>query len=194
MQTNRLIINGKIEAYSEAMVDNIAENGGREALIEARREIRWIIRYMRSKPSFIQAVEDDSFTAEQESQLIHGVFEGFDPVLLEVVGIMAGRRDMRLLPRVFHAFDQRLSDKYDIVAVDVTTAVELDDHLRGLITEKVKNDLGKDAIINERLNKNMLGGIVMSVQGRRIDASARAQLDKAREVLKTNNMEVNASD
>ena len=194
MQTDRLIINGKIAAYSETMVDNIAEQGGREALIEARREIRWIIRYMRSKPLFIQAIEDDSYSEEQESQLIHGVFKGFNPVLLDVVGVMAGRRDMRLLPRVFHAFDQRLSDKYDIVAVDVTTAVELDDHLRDVIKEKVKNELGKDAIINERVNKDMLGGIVMSVQGKRIDASIRAQLDKARQVLKTNNMEVKASD
>ena len=196
MRTNRLITNGKIAAYSETLVDNIVKEGGREALIEARRELRWIIRYMRSKPEFIQAIGDDSYTEEQESQLIHGVFEGFDPIVLEVVGYMAAKRDMQLLPRVFHAFDQRLFDNYDLVAVDVTTAVELDDHLRDVIRQKVKDELGKDAIINERVNRDMLGGIVMSAQGKRIDASVRAQLDRARLTLKstTTNTEVNASD
>ena len=196
MRTNRLITNGKIAAYSETLVDNIVKEGGREALIEARRELRWIIRYMRSKPEFIQAIGDDSYTEEQESQLIHGVFEGFDPIVLEVVGYMAAKRDMQLLPRVFHAFDQRLFDNYDLVAVDVTTAVELDDHLRDVIRQKVKDELGEDAIINERVNKDMLGGIVMSAQGKRIDASVRAQLDRARLTLKstTTNTEVNASD
>lgn len=196
MRTNRLITNGKIAAYSETLVDNIVKEGGREALIEARRELRWIIRYMRSKPEFIQAIGDDSYTEEQESQLIHGAFEGFDPIVLEVVGYMAAKRDMQLLPRVFHAFDQRLFDNYDLVAVDVTTAVELDDHLRDVIRQKVKDELGKDAIINERVNKDMLGGIVMSAQGKRIDASVRAQLDRARLTLKstTTNTEVNASD
>ena len=196
MRTNRLITNGKIAAYSEALVDNIGNAGGREALIEARSEIRWIIRYMRSKPEFIQAIGDDSYTEEQESQLIHGVFEGFNPILLDVVGVMAGRRDMQMLPRVFHAFDQRLFDNHDLVAVDVMTAVELDDHLRDIIKQKVRQDFGKDAIINERINKDMLGGIVISAQGQRIDASVRSQLDKARVALKstTKNTEVNASD
>ena len=40
----------------------------------------------------------------------------------------------------------------------------------------------------------MLGGIVMTVQGKRIDASVRAQLNKARIELKKNTMEVKASD
>ncbi|MGI6590603.1 MAG: F0F1 ATP synthase subunit delta [Eggerthellaceae bacterium] len=196
MKTNRLITNGKIAAYSEALVDNIAKEGGREALIEARGEIRWIIRYLRSKPEFIEAIGDDSYTEEQEFQLIQAVFKGFNPVLLDVVGVMAGRRDMQLLPRVFHAFDQRLFDNYDLVAVDVTTAVELDDHLRDVIRAKIKNDFGKEAIINEQINKNMLGGIVMSAQGKRIDASVRSQLDKARVALKSHKTqtEVNASD
>ena len=72
--------------------------------------------------------------------------------------------------------------------------MELNDDLRDLIKNKVKNELGKDAVLNERINKNMLGGIIMSVQGKRIDASVRAQLDRARIVLKKNNMEVKASD
>lgn len=196
MKTDRLITNGKIAAYSEALVDNVAKEGGREALIEVRSEIRWIIRYMRSKPEFIEAIGDDSYTEEQEFQLIQAVFKGFNPVLLDVVGVMAGRRDMQLLPRVFHAFDQRLNDNYDLVAVDVTTAVELDDHLRDVIRDKVKQDLGKEAIINERVDKDMLGGIVLSAQGKRIDASVRSQLDKARVTLKSHNTqtEVNASD
>lgn len=196
MKTNRLITNGKIGAYTEALVDNVVKEGGREALIETRSEIRLIIRYMRSKPDFIQAIGNASYTEEQLSQLIHGVFEGFNPVLLDVVGVMAGRHDMQLLPRVFHAFDQRLYDNYDLVAVDVVTAVELDDHLREVLRDKVKHDFGKEAIINERVNKDMLGGIVMTAHGKRIDASVRAQLDKARITLKSTktNTEVNASD
>lgn len=196
MKTNRLETNGKIAVYSQILVDTIYENGGREALIEVRGEIRFIIRYMRSKPEFIQAIAEDSYTSEQLSQLIHGVFEGFNPILLDVVGVMAGRHDMQLLPRVFHAFDQRLFDNYNLVAVDVVTAVELDDHLRDVLRDKVKQDFGKEAIINERINKDMLGGIVMTAHGKRIDASVRAQLDKARITLKSTktNTEVNASD
>ena len=81
-----------------------------------------------------------------------------------------------------------------MVAVDVRTAVELDDHLRQMIIDKVKAELGKDAILSERIDKNMLGGIVMTVQGKRIDASVRAQMNVARNELKKHTMEVKASD
>lgn len=194
MKTNRLINNKKIEFYADALVTGIYENGGKEALVEAREQMRFIIRYMRSKPEFIGVINDDSYTGETLNNLIHNVFVDFNPILLDVVGVMTERHDMELLARVYHAFDQELSDKYGMVAVDVQTAVELDDHLRDIIKAKVQNDLGKEAILNERINKDMLGGIIMSVQGKRIDASVRAQLDKARIVLKKNNMEVKASD
>ena len=66
--------------------------------------------------------------------------------------------------------------------------------LGGPVIGFVQREIGKDAIINERINKDMLGGIVMTVQGKRIDASVRAQLNKARIELKKNTMEVKASD
>lgn len=187
MKTNRLVANGKIEAYSKTLVENVYEQGGVEELVEARGQIRILIRELRSNPLFIQVLKDDTLSEEQLSGLIVNGFAGFNPVLLQVVGVMAAKHDMDLLPRVFHAFDDRMADEYNLVAVDVTTAVELDDHLREVIKQKVHDEIGKDAVINERINKDMLGGIVMTVQGKRIDASVRAQLNKARIELKKHN-------
>lgn len=187
MKTNRLVVNGKIEAYSKTLVENVYEQGGVEELVEARGQIRILIRELRSNPLFIQVLKDDTLSEEQLSGLIVNGFAGFNPVLLQVVGVMAAKHDMDLLPRVFHAFDDRMADEFNLVAVDVTTAVELDDHLREVIKQKVRDELGKDAVINERINKDMLGGIVMTVQGKRIDASVRAQLNKARIELKKHN-------
>ena len=187
MKTNRLVINGKIEAYAKTLCTGVFEQNGREELAEVRNQIRLCIRQLRSNPKFIQALKDETLTGEQLEGLIANGFAGFNPILLKVVGVMASNRDMELLPRVFHAFDRHMADDYNLVTVDVTTAVELDDHLRGMIRDKVEREIGKDAIINERINKDMLGGIVMTAQGKRIDASVRAQMNKARIELKKNN-------
>ena len=194
MKTNRLVINGKIEAYAKTLCTGVFEQNGREELAEVRNQIRLCIRQLRSNPKFIHALKDESLTGEQLEGLIANGFAGFNPILLKVVGVMASNRDMELLPRVFHAFDRHMADDYNLVTVDVTTAVELDDHLRGMIRDKVEREIGKDAIINERINKDMLGGIIMTVQGKRIDASVRAQMNKARIELKKSTMEVKASD
>jgi len=68
--------------------------------------------------------------------------------------------------------------------VDVTTAVALDDHLREIITKKASTELGKNVVLNEHVDKSMLGGIIMSTKDERIDASLLSQIENARNVLK----------
>ena len=60
----------------------------------------------------------------------------------------------------------------------------LDDGLRQLITEKAEADLGRRAVLRERIDASILGGIIMDVDGNYIDASMISQLNRARNVLK----------
>ena len=194
MKTNRLVVNGKIDAYTSAIVDNVYERYGREELVNVRNQMRLVIRQLRSNPKFLQLVKEEALPPEQMNQIVRSVLEGCNPVFVEVSAVMGENHDMDLIPRLLHEYDRQLADKYNVVAVDVRTAVPLDDHLRQMIIDKVKAELGKDAIINESIDKNMLGGIVMTVQGKRIDASVRAQLNRARIELKKNTTEVKTSD
>ena len=102
----------------------------------------------------------------------------------EVLAVMAERGQADLLPRVFDAYRELLGDKLGICVVDVTTAVPLDDGLRQLITEKAEADLGRRAVLRERIDASILGGIIMDVDGNYIDASMISQLNRARNVLK----------
>ena len=104
--------------------------------------------------------------------------------LREVLAVMAERGQADLLPRVFDAYRELLGDKLGICVVDVTTAVPLDDGLRQLITEKAEADLGRRAVLRERIDASILGGIIMDVDGNYIDASMISQLNRARNVLK----------
>jgi len=194
MKTNRLVVNAKIDAYATALVDNVYERYGRDELVEVRNQIRLIIRQLRSNPKFLQLMRQDNLEPAQMNKIVHEVLDGFNPVFADVAAVMGENRDLHLIPRVLHAFDRQIAEKHNVVAVDVRTAVELDDHLRQMIIDKVKAELGKDAILSERIDKNMLGGIVMTVQGKRIDASVRAQMNQARIELKKHTMEVKASD
>jgi F-type H+-transporting ATPase subunit delta len=187
MKTNRLVVNGKIEAYSKTAVDAIYQHGGAEALIDARNQIFLLIEQLRSNPKFVQFVKSENIADDKREAIVKEIFAGFNPVLLQIIGTMARNHDLRLWPRVLHAYDDHMANDYNLVACDVTTAVELDDNLRKIIGDKVKRETGKDAIINEHIDKSMLGGVVMTIPGKRIDASVRAQLNKARIELKKHN-------
>ena len=97
---------------------------------------------------------------------------------------MAERGELDYLPRVVDGLVDDMASKLNLMIVDVTTAVELDDHLRDLIKKKAATELGKDIVLNERVDKSILGGIIMSTKDERIDASLLTQVEKTREALK----------
>ena len=97
---------------------------------------------------------------------------------------MSRNGDASLLTRVYHEYESVIEDKLKLCVVDVVTAVPLDDELRALIKQKAEADLGMTAVLSESIDKSILGGIIMSVKGMRIDASVISQLYHARETLK----------
>ena len=129
-------------------------------------------------------LDEAKLTPAQRKELVCGTFADCHLALREVLAVMAERGQADLLPRVFDAYRELLGDKLGICVVDVTTAVPLDDGLRQLITEKAEADLGRRAVLRERIDASILGGIIMDVDGNYIDASMISQLNRARNVLK----------
>ena len=184
MPTNRQILKEKVATYSSVLLDGAYEAGGQDAVLEVRDQAERILRIARSNMDLSDALEDSSYTPEQRGQLVRNLFASSNPVLVDVLAVMAEREDFALLSRVWASYGGQLERKLNVTVVDVTTVVELDDHLREVITKKAEADLGTNVVLREHIDKSLLGGILMSANGKRIDASVLSQLESARNVLK----------
>ena len=184
MPTNRLVIKEEVATYASVLLDAAAEAGGQDAVLEVRDQAEQIVGFMRSNMDLSNALEDTSYTAEQRERIARGVFAPYDPVLVDVLAVMAERGDIALFSRVLRSYEEQIEGKLNIAVVDVTTVVPLDDSLREVIKKKAEADLGSEVVLREHIDKSILGGIIMSANGKRIDASVLSQLDSARSVLK----------
>ena len=184
MPTSRHVLREKVAAYASALLDGAYEAGGQNAVLEVRDQAERILRIARSNMDLSDALEDSSYTPEQRGQLVRNLFASSNPVLVDVLAVMAERGDFALLSRVWASYGEQLERKLNVTVVDVTTVVELDDHLREVITKKAEADLGTNVVLREHIDKSLLGGILMSANGKRIDASVLSQLENARNVLK----------
>lgn len=185
MPTNRLVAKETVDTYAQVLLDAANAAGGQEAVLEVRDQLEVVMRALRSNIDLQVALAEKAYTPEQREELVRNVFTGMNPVLVDVLLVMSERDDLELANRVYAAFDGLIEEKLGVVVVDVTTAVPLDDALRETISNKAAQDLGKKVVLRERVDKSILGGIIMSASGRRIDASIATQLDTARTVLKT---------
>ena len=184
MPTNRQILKEKVATYASVLLVGAYEAGAQDAVLEVRDQAERILRIARSNMDLSDALEDSSYTPEQRGQLVRNLFASSNPVLVDVLAVMAEREDFALLSRVWASYGEQLERKLNVTVVDVTTVVELDDHLREVITKKAEADLGTNVVLREHIDKSLLGGILMSANGKRIDASVLSQLESARNVLK----------
>ena len=185
MPTNRLVAKETVDTYAQVLLDAANAAGGQEAVLEVRDQLEVVTKALRSNIDLQVALAEKAYTPEQREELVRNVFTGMHPALVDVLLVMSERDDLELANRVYAAFDGLIEEKLGVVVVDVTTAVPLDDALRETISNKAAQDLGKKVVLRERVDKSILGGIIMSASGRRIDASIATQLDTARTVLKT---------
>ena len=186
MATNRLVEKGKVEAYASAMFDAANEEGSQESVVEVRNQLSKLLGVIYTDMDLSMALSNPDYTPQQRLELARSVFDGFNPALREVIAVMAQNLDADKLTRVYHEYETLMADKLNLCVVDVETVVPLDDDLRKLIKEKTEADLGCKAVLNESIDKSILGGIIMSVNGKRIDASVISQLNHARYALKEN--------
>ncbi|MDR0513983.1 MAG: F0F1 ATP synthase subunit delta [Coriobacteriaceae bacterium] len=196
MPINRQVVKKKIAAYASLLLDGAFASGGQEAAVQVRDELEALVRYTRESLELANALDDKRYTPEQHKAIMVNVLTGLGvtPLLVEALAVMAQRGDFSLVSRVWASYTEQLEQRFDLNIVDVTTAVPLDDGLRQLISEKAAADLGTRVVLREHIDRSILGGIIMSARGRRIDASIRSHLEGARRTLKQSQMEVKASD
>lgn len=109
----------------------------------------------------------------------------FTPEVLETLTAMREDNDLDLVKDVAHQYKTLVDQDDKTVSVTVTTAVPMDDKLRGEVRTKMEKDLKVPIYLVERVDPSIIGGIVIEERGNRYDASVKAQLVNIRKKLST---------
>ncbi len=109
----------------------------------------------------------------------------FTPEVLETLTAMREDNDLDLVKDVAHQYKTLVDQDDKTVSVTVTTAVPMDDKLRGEVRTKMEKDHKAPIYLVERVDPSIIGGIVIEERGNRYDASVKAQLVNIRKKLST---------
>jgi F-type H+-transporting ATPase subunit delta len=180
MPTSRMLAKQVVATYAEVLFDAADQA---DAVDEVYAQLDAARRLVRSHAPLRDAMVDDAVPGVQRAAVAREVFAGLQPSLVSTIAVLVERDDFGLLPSLVDAFDEIAEERRGVIAVDVTTAVELSDPLRESIKAKIAADLGKDVVLRETVDPSIIGGIVISTHGHRIDASLASQLESARLVL-----------
>ena len=107
----------------------------------------------------------------------------FSPEVLDVLTQLQAESDPKIISKVYEQLQTLVASDDTTTMVTATTAVEMDDDLREKVLAKAHEMYGTAIYLVERIDPNILGGIVLEARGERYDASVRAQLANIRTKL-----------
>jgi F-type H+-transporting ATPase subunit delta len=118
-------------------------------------------------------------TPEKEDGLDRTVTDA-DPVVSNFLKLLIENHRMPVIFRVRRAFDVLWEEENQLLPVEVTSAVELDEGTVRQIGDRISEQTGRRVDLSSRVEPDILGGIVVRVGNSVLDASVRNRLENLR--------------
>jgi F-type H+-transporting ATPase subunit delta len=172
-------------------VEEIAEVYSR-ALFEAAKENDVLDDVHDQLNEFVDALEDEDngdlrlffyspyFSSEEKKDGVGKVISGGDERFSNFLELLAERHRMPVLPRIRREFNSMWREEKQLLPVNVTSAVELDEQLLKGIGDRIQEQTGREVELTSQVDPEVLGGLVVRVGNMVMDASVRSRLEQIR--------------
>jgi F-type H+-transporting ATPase subunit delta len=109
---------------------------------------------------------------------------GLSGLTSNFLGVLAENRRLSQLPAMIRAFNMIAAAQRGEVTAQVTSAHPLSDSQVSDLEQKLKAREGRNVKITTNVDKDLLGGLVVTIGSKRIDSSIRTRLNSLAHAMK----------
>jgi F-type H+-transporting ATPase subunit delta len=109
---------------------------------------------------------------------------GLDDLTRRFLGVLARNRRLAAVPVVIDTFLAQLAAARGETTAEVASARQLTDAQAEDLRVALRNALGGDVVLTQRVEPALLGGLVVKVGSRMVDSSLRTKLQQLRLTMK----------
>lgn len=107
-----------------------------------------------------------------------------DPLTTNFLGVLAANRRLADLPAIIRDVEALAARQRGEATATVTSAVPLSPEQQGQIKAKLKQRLKQDVALDLRVDKDILGGLIVRTGSQLIDSSLRTKLNTLAQAMK----------
>jgi len=123
------------------------------------------------------------FSTQEKKDALHRAIEGAEKTFMGFLETLVERHRMPAIFRIRARYEAMWDDVNQLLPVQVTSAVELDDQTVQSIGDRIGQQTGRKVELSSSVDSGILGGIVLRVGNFILDASIRNQLNQLRKEL-----------
>ena len=120
------------------------------------------------------------FSTEEKKKGLDTAVEGADEIVRNFLAVLIENHRMPALFRIRRELDRMWQEVNQLLPVQVTSAVALDEAVTSRIGEEIGRQTGRRVELTSTVDPDVLGGIVLRVGNSILDASIRTRLERLR--------------
>jgi F-type H+-transporting ATPase subunit delta len=177
------MVSGVAERYAKALLD-LAEEEKTVDSVDA--DLDRFAGLIAESSDLARLVRSPVFSAEEQEKAVTAVLAkaGITGAAGNFIRLVAAKRRLFVLPSMINAYKAMVAEKKGIVGAEVTLAEQPSPKRLEDIKSALREVAGSEIALDVKINPAIIGGLIVKLGSRMIDASLRSKLNSIRLALK----------
>ncbi|MDF1849061.1 MAG: F0F1 ATP synthase subunit delta [Parvibaculaceae bacterium] len=183
MSADKPLASGVAGRYATALFE-LADQAG--ALDTVAADLQGLSGLIDTSVDLKRLMRSPVFSTDEQAAAMSAILTkaGVQTLTQNFIGVVIANRRIFALQDMIRSFGQLLAQSRGEISADVTSAHPLGDPQVAALKEALNAAMGRDVQIETRVDKELLGGLVVKVGSRMIDSSLRTKLNNLKFAMK----------
>ena len=179
MATDNTGATGLAGRYATALFE-LAETEG--ALDEVADDLKSLDQMILENADLTRMIRSPVISRDEQGAAMNALLTaaGAGELARKFAGVLAGNRRLFALPEIIDQYLAILAGRRGEMTADVTSAAKLSGKQVATLEATLKRSVGGEVSINEKVDPDVLGGLVVKLGSRMVDSSLNTKLQQLR--------------
>jgi F-type H+-transporting ATPase subunit delta len=173
------------QRYAVSLLDMAEEAKSVEAV---EKDVNDLLTMVEASPDLQTLIKNPLFSRTQQSNAVLALAKkaGFNKLTSNFLGVLVANRRLPYLEAAIKAFRTELTKRRGEMEAFIETAYALTPAQTDKLQKQLSKTLGTNVTLNVQINKELLGGLTVTVGSRMIDNSVRRKLERLQIAMNAN--------
>lgn len=167
--------------YAKALLDLAIETNQIDSVL---KDMNYLHSVTVESPDFALLIKSPIVNSDKKISIFRQLFGDFHELSIKFIELITKKRRESFLGEIASAFQVLVNQHQGITPLTLISAKPLDEVTKTLILSKVQSlTSGKTVKVTEKIDSDLIGGFIVQVDDKQIDASVASQLNNLKQRL-----------
>ncbi len=166
--------------YAKALLDLAIENNAVDSVLDNMKTLALTVKESRD---FELLLASPVVNASKKIEIFNQIFGSFEKISKLFIELITNKGREKNLGEIAEAYLAEVNKYKGITPITIVSAIQLDDASINTIITKIKGIVSGELVITEKVDPTILGGFIVRMDDKQIDASVANKLGQLKQRL-----------